>query len=188
MRKIIVFNMVTLDGFVAGPSGDIDWHRVDEEFNQFAIAQLDAAGGLIFGRVTYELMAGYWPTPLALEDDPIVAHQMNILPKIVVSRTLERADWHNTRLIKANFATELKQLKQQSGSDLFVFGSANLVASLIREDLIDEYRILVNPVVLGSGQPLFQDFRPPLHLKLIRTETFQNGNVMLVYTPDRQGS
>jgi dihydrofolate reductase len=187
MRKIIVFNMVTLDGFVAGPGGNIDWHRVDEEFNQFAIAQLDTAGGLIFGRVTYELMAGYWPTPFALEDDSIVANQMNTIPKIVVSHTLERVDWHNTRLIKANVATELKRLKQQPGGDLFVFGSANLVASLIREDLIDEYRILVNPVVLGSGQPLFQDFRSRLHLKLIRTNTFKNGNVMLVYTPDRQG-
>jgi dihydrofolate reductase len=188
MRSIILFNMVTLDGFFAGPNGEIDWHNVDDEFNQFAIEQTNSADGLIFGRLTYELMASYWPTPLALQDDPIVTGQMNSIPKIVVSRTLERAGWNNTRLIRSDVAAELTRLKEQPGRDYFVFGSANLSASLIREGLIDEYRILVNPLVLGKGIPLFQGIQQPYPLKLIRTRAFQNGNVLLVYRPDRKES
>src|SRR5215208_1487069 len=102
MRKIILFNMVTVDGFIAGPKGNIDWHQVDDEFNEFALEQGQSAGGLIFGRVTYQLMANYWPTPAAVQDDPQVAAMMNAIPKIVVSRTLETAEWNNTRLLKGN--------------------------------------------------------------------------------------
>jgi dihydrofolate reductase len=186
MRKIILFNLVTLDGFFAGPNGEIDWHAVDEEFNTFAIEQLNTTGGLIFGRVTYQMMASYWPTPPALQDDPIVADKMNTLPKIVVSRTLETAEWNKTRLVKTKLAEELLKLKQQPGGDLFVFGSANLAATLIQHDLIDEYRLIVNPVILGSGIPLFKGIRQPLHLKWVQTKPFRNGNVLLVYQPDRK--
>jgi dihydrofolate reductase len=175
-----MFNMVSLDGFFEGPNRDIDWHRVDEEFNDFSIEQVKTADGLIFGRVTYELMASYWPTDDALSNDPQIAEKMNTVSKIVFSRTLDRADWHNTRLIKGEAVEEVRRLKQQSGGNLFVLGSADLSSSLIPQGLIDEFRIMVNPVVLGSGNPLFRD---KLNLKLLETRTFQNGNVLLYYEP-----
>src|SRR5512135_276543 len=141
MSKIIMFNMVTLDGFFAGPNEEIDWHHVDDEFNEFAIAQLNSAGGLLFGRVTYDVMASYWPTDMAKTDDPIVANKMNTLPKIVFSRTLKKADWNNTRLVKGDVAEEVARLKRQSGQDWLLFGSADLASTLTHFGLIDEYRI-----------------------------------------------
>lgn len=183
MRKIILFNMVTLDGYFARTNGGIEWHQVDDEFNQFAVEQLDSAGGLIFGRVTYELMADYWPTLAALEDDPIVAGRMNAVEKYVFSRTLGEAAWNNTRLINADAAGEGARLKQPDGGDLFVFGSANLAETFLSAGLIDEFRIMVNPVVLGSGKPLFKGVKDRLNLRLMKTRTFGNGNVLLVYQP-----
>lgn len=181
MRKLICFNMVTLDGFFSGPNGEIDWHKTDEEFNDFAIDQLGQAGGLLFGRVTYQLMASYWPT--AGDDDPIVAGQMNTIPKVVFSHTLDHVDWNNTRLVKDNAAEEVARLKQQPGGDLFIFGSANFTGSLLPHELIDEYRLIVNPIVLGSGRPVFEGVTDRLFLELVRTRTFQNGNILLVYRP-----
>ncbi len=183
MGKLFVFNMVTLDGFFEGPDHGIDWHNVDEEFNRFAIEQLDTIGVIVFGRVTYLGMASYWPTPLASEDDPVVAGLMNRMPKIVLSRTLDKAEWNNTRLIKNNAAEEIARLKQQSAKDLAIFGSANLAASLQNLGLVDEYRLMLNPIVLGGGTPLFQSINQPLKLKLIKTRVFSSGNVLLYYQP-----
>lgn len=183
MRKVILFNMVTLDGFFEGPNGEIDWHKVDEEFNQFAIDQLNSVDVLLFGRVTYELMASYWPTPAATADDPIVAEKMNTMSKIVFSRTLEKAEWQNTRLAKENVVEEITRLKQQPGQDLIIFGSADLTATFIQHGLIDEYRIMVNPVVLGNGKPLFKGIKDKFNLKLLKTKTFSSGNVLLYYQP-----
>ncbi len=181
MRKLILFNMVTLDGFMAGPNGEIDWHNVDEEFNQFALAQLDEVGSLLFGRVTYAMMAGYWPTTEAIANDTAVANKMNQLPKVVFSRTLDKAAWQNSQLVQGDAVEAVSLLKQQPGKDLFVFGSADLAAALIQNGLIDEFRVMVNPVVLGQGKPLFQGIQRPLKLKLVKTKTFQNGNVLLYY-------
>ncbi len=175
--------MSTLDGFFAGPNGEIDWHNVDEEFNAFAIDQLDSADGLIFGRVTYQVMASYWPTPTAVADDPHVAVKMNAIPKIVFSRTLEKAEWNNARLIKGHIDEEILKLKQQPGQDWYIFGSADLAAYFTQRGLIDEYRIIVNPVVIGSGMPLFKDLKSRLDLKLIKARTFRSGNVLLYYEP-----
>src|SRR5258708_25381331 len=100
MKKLLVSEMVSVDGFFAGPNGEIDWHNVDEEFNTFAIEQLDSVDTLVFGRVTYELMASYWPTAEALKDDSVVAAKMNALPKIVFSKTLEKVEWNNSLLAK----------------------------------------------------------------------------------------
>ena len=183
MRKLFLFMMVSLDGFFEGPDHEIDWHNVDEEFNEFAINQLNEIGTLLFGRVTYEGMASYWPTPFALEDDPDVAGMMNAMPKIVFSRTLERADWNNTRLVKEHIAAEVTQLKQQQGGDIAVFGSANLAESLLEMGLIDELRIMVNPVILGNGKPLFTGIHERQKLKLLQTRTFGSGNVLLTYQP-----
>jgi len=183
MRKVILFNMVTLDGFFEGPNGEIDWHNADEEFNEFAVDQVKSADGLIFGRVTYELMASYWPTPAAQADDPMVAEKMNTMPKIVFSRTLDKVEWNNTRLVKGDAVKEISQLKQEPGKDLLIFGSADLASSLTKHSLIDEYRIMVNPVVLGKGKPLFKDVKEKLNLRLLKTKTFGNGNVLLYYEP-----
>jgi dihydrofolate reductase len=186
MRKVIVFIMTTLDGFFAGPNGEIDWHVVDEEFNEFANDQLNSVDVLLFGRVTYELMASYWPTPSATTDDPIIADKMNTLPKIVFSKTLEKVEWHNTRLVKENIAEEITKLKQQSGKDLIIFGSSNLSASFINLGLIDELRIMMNPVVLGNGKPLFKGIHDRINLKLSKTKTFRSGNVLLYYEPAKK--
>lgn len=185
MRKLFAFNMVSLDGFFEGPDHDLYWHHVDEEFNQFAIEQTSAVGAILFGRVTYEMMASFWPTPQAEADDPQIAHLMNTLPKVVFSRTLDRADWANTRLVKGDLGEEVTKLKQEPGKDLAVFGSAKLLESLVQEDLVDEHRVLVNPLVLGSGTPLFKNNGQRVKLKLVSTRTFHNGNVLLVYEPDR---
>src|SRR5258706_5790319 len=125
MRKVIFFMLTSVDGFFEGPGHNIDWHNVDEEFNDFAIDQLNHTGVLLFGRVTYEMMAGYWPTPEAKAADPEVAGAMNALQKIVVSTTLDSADWENTRLIKDNVAEEVGKLKQQAGKDMIVMGSSD---------------------------------------------------------------
>ena len=183
MSNLIVFMMTTLDGFFEGPDHDIDWHNVDDEFNEFAINQLNSVDVLLFGRVTYELMASYWPTPTATTDDPQVAEKMNTLPKIVFSSTLEKVEWNNTRLIKDRIPEEISQLKQQSSKDLIIMGSSNLSASLINLGLIDEFRIMVNPVVLGNGNPLFKGIHNPLHLKCLKTTTFHSGNVLHYYQP-----
>jgi dihydrofolate reductase len=181
MRNAIMFNLITLDGYFAGPNGDISWHQVDNEFNEFSINQLQSAGGLIFGRVTYQLMANYWQTKQAKENDPIVAELMNTLPKFVFSKTLNELEWENSHLLRGEAAGELQALKQQSGKDLFIFGSANLSATFIKNELIDEYRIMVNPIVLGSGVPLFKNQGEMLKMKLIGSKTFRNGNILLDY-------
>ena len=186
MRKVIFFMLTTLDGFYEGPNKEINWHNVDEEFNEFAIDQLNSVDVLLFGRVTYELMASYWPTPAAITNDPIVADKMNSLPKIVFSKTLASAGWHNTRLVKENIAEEISKLKQQPGKDLIIFGSSDLAVTLIQHGLIDEYRIMVNPVVLGNGKSLFKGIHHKLDLKLLKTRTFSSGNVLLYYQPDQK--
>jgi dihydrofolate reductase len=183
LRKLILFNLVTLDGYFAGPNGEIDWHNVDDEFNEFAIDQLNTVATILFGRVTYQMMAAYWPTPNAIKDDPIVADKMNQVSKIVVSKTLNRAEWHNTRLISDHLEEEISKLKQQPGKNLFIFGSALLAAALTASRLIDEYRLIVNPIVLGSGLPLFKNSQGRLNLKLVNTRIFRSGNVLLYYQP-----
>jgi dihydrofolate reductase len=183
MRKVIFFMLISLDGFYEGPNHDLNWHHVDEEFNEFAIAQLNKVDTLLFGRVTYEMMASYWPTSAAVTDDPIVAKKMNSLPKIVFSKTLSKVDWQNTKLINHNFVEEVLKLKQQPGKDVLILGSSDLAVTFIEDDLIDEYRIMVNPVVLGSGKTLFNGIDSKLNLKLIKTKTFNSGNFLLYYQP-----
>jgi dihydrofolate reductase len=183
MRKIISFLVATVDGYYEGPNQEFDWPIVDEEFNEFALQQLEEVDTLLFGRVTYQGMAGYWPTPAAQEDDPRIAAKMNDLPKIVVSRTLEEAEWANTRLIKGDVAGELTKLKQQPGKDIAIFGSSELTVSLLQMGLVDELRILVNPVVLGDGKSLFRTAGDRISLKLLKTRAFGSGNVLLYYQP-----
>ena len=186
MRKLFAFNMVTLDGFFEGPNQDISWHTTDDEFNQFAIEQTGSVDTILFGRKTYEMMASYWPTESARQDDPDVAALMNNVPKIVFSRTLQTAEWSNTRLMKENIKGEILKLKAQPGKEIAVFGSADLLSTLIELDLVDEHRIIVNPVVLGKGTPLFKDVERPLNLQLVRSRVFASGNVLLYYQPEKR--
>jgi dihydrofolate reductase len=181
MRKVIFFMLTSLDGYFEGPNKDINWHNVDEEFNEFAIQQTGEFGMLLFGRTTYELMASYWPSEDAKRNDPVVAGQMNTLPKLVFSKTLEKVEWENTRLVKDNFVEAISKLKNEAGKDLAIFGSSDLAVTFIEHGLIDEFRIMVNPIVLGGGKPLFQGIKSKLDLKLIRTRTFKSGNVLLDY-------
>lgn len=181
MRKLILFNMITLDGFFEGANKELDWHQVDEEFNEFANEQLLSADMLLFGRVTYQLMASYWTTQTAIKNDPIIAAKMNSIPKIVFSKTLEKAEWNNTRMLKENIEDEIVKLKQQPGKNIFIFGSANLASTLRKLNLIDEYRIMINPIILGKGNPLFRNENGKLVLKLIKTKAFDSGNVLLYY-------
>jgi len=187
MGKVFLFMMVTLDGFFEGPEHDISWHNVDEEFNEFAIRQLDEIDTLLFGRVTYEGMASFWPTQFAIETDAVVAGKMNSVPKIVFSRTLDRADWNNSRLVKEHVAEEVSKLKQEARGDLAIFGSSDLAVSLLQMGLLDELRIMVNPVVLGNGKRLFEGFGEKLKLKLLKTREFHSGNVLLYYQPVDEG-
>lgn len=183
MREVIFQMMVSLDGYFEGPNREIDWHVVEDEFNAYAIDLLDAVDLLVFGRVTYQLMAGYWPTPDAIENDPVIAAKMNALPKLVFSRTLDHAGWNNTRLVRENPAAELSELKRQPGKDIAIFGSSDLALALIEDKLIDEFRIFVAPVVLGSGKPLLHGIRKRLRLQLARTVVFGSGVVGLFYRP-----
>jgi dihydrofolate reductase len=182
MRKVIMFNLITVDGYFEGPNKwDIGWHQVDDEFNDFSIEQLDKAGGLIFGRVTYQGMASYWPMPAALKDDPIVAGKMNSILKYVFSKTLDKVDWSNSLLINGEAVQELTRIKNEPGKDLLLFGSADLARTFTKNNLIDEYRLMVNPVVLGKGNPLFTENGSRLKFKLFDTKIFRNGNVLLSY-------
>ena len=185
MRRVLFFVMVTIDGYYAGPNGEIDWHNTDDEFNEFAIEQLDEVDTLLFGRVTYEMMAAYWPTPDAIRDDPAVAGRMNAIPKIVFSSTMGDPRWQSTRLVRDNLAHEVTLLKQKPGKDLIIFGSSDLAASFVDHDLLDEARIMINPVVLGGGKPVLGGVHDRLKFKLTRTRSFRSGNILLYYQPLR---
>jgi len=192
--------MVSVDGYFEGPDHDITWHNVDAEFNKYAIEQTSSTDLLLFGRRTYQLMEEYWPTEAALRDDPEVASLMNNTPKIVFSKTLDKVTetkhWKNVKLIKDNAIEEVKRLKQQEGKpvspgeptsrggNIAIYGSNNFAVSLIEEGLIDEFRIIINPVAIGAGTPLFKGIKNKLDLKLLGSpRTFENGNVLLIYEP-----
>jgi len=183
MRKIRVFNFLTLDGYFEGPGHDIGWHRHDAEQNEFAAQSLGLGGVLLFGRRTYELMAGYWPSPQAMQNDPTVARAMNAAEKIVFSKTLHDVEWNNTRLCQQNIIEEMRALKRTPGKDMTVLGSGSVVAQFAEEGLIDEYRIMVDPVLLGEGTSFCKGIRRRCDLQLTSTRTFEDGSVLLCYRP-----
>ncbi len=183
MRRILFFMMVSANGYFERGRWEIDWHQTDEEFSAFATEQLDEAGALVFGRITYEGMAAFWPTPQGIEGEPGTAKRMNELPKVVVSRTLERADWNNTRLVRS--VDDVAALKREDGKDALVLGSSDLTVSLAERGLIDEYRLMVNPIALPDGKPVFKGLRLDVPLTLVGSRVFKNGNVLLRYEPRR---
>jgi dihydrofolate reductase len=177
MRKVLVSNVVSLDGFFEGPNQELDWFVVDEEFLAYAREMLRAADTILFERRTYQHMANYWPTAPADE----IANQMNNLPKIVFSRSLQSADWKNSRLVQSDAAAEVSKLKQLPGKDMVILGSASLASFLLQLGLVDEYRVILTPVLIGRGKPLFEGFKESLRLKLTRTKLLTSGVVILYY-------
>jgi len=186
MRKLIVFNHVSLDGYFVDANGTMYWAKTrkdDAEWNAFVAENASGDGPLLFGRKTYELMIQYWPTPMAKEHDAVIADRMNKLPKVVFSKTLEGVSWSNTRLVKGDLAGEVRRMKEESGDGITVLGSGTLVAQLSDAKLIDEYHLVINPLVLGKGRTMFEGIQAILELKPVKSRSFGNGCVYLVYEP-----
>ncbi len=184
MRKLSVFNHVSLDGYFTDTKGDMSFahkDKPDAEWGAFVAGNASGGGTLVLGRITYDLMAGFWPTPFAAEQFPVVAERMNHLPKVVFSRTLDKASWNNTKLVKGDIAAEIRTMKKEPGPDVVILGSGTIVAQLAQAGVIDEYQIVVNPVVLGKGRTMFDGIKEKLSLKLTETRAFGNGNVLLCY-------
>ncbi|MGH7592623.1 MAG: dihydrofolate reductase family protein [Gemmatimonadales bacterium] len=180
MRSFIMWNLVTLDGFFEGTTKwDLGWHESawGDDLDDLSIAQLQTADNLLFGRITYEGMAQYWP-----EATGTIAGLMNDIPKVVASRTLKSADWKNSTLVKTDVVAEVTRIKQMPGKNILVFGSADLCDTLIRHDLIDEYRLCFVPVVLGAGTPLFKT-GSPRPMKLLEARPTKSGSMILRYAP-----
>ena len=186
MRKLVVFNSTSLDGYFADANSNMSFaHNAnrDAEWDVFVAGNASGGGTLLFGRITYELMASFWPTPLAAERMPVVAEQMNNLSKIVFSRTLDKASWRNTKLVKDDLAGEIRKMKTEPGENMVILGSGSIVSQLTQHGLIDEYQIVVIPVILGRGRTMFEGVKVKVPLRLTKTRAFINGNVLLCYEP-----
>jgi dihydrofolate reductase len=177
------FIFTSLDGFYEGPKGEIDWPIIDQEFNDFAVRQLDEAETLVFGRATYEHMAAYWPTEHARANDPAISSRMNDKEKLVFSSTLTDASWSGTTVMRGDVTEHVPVLKAAAGEELLVLGSAHLTANLARAGLLDELRIMVCPIVLGRGRSLFEDLKDRVPLTLLRVRQFDSGTLVLTYRP-----
>ncbi len=194
MRKIIVSMRVTLDGFIAGPHGEMDWM---EEFFDEALATYESelqktVDTTLFGRVTYQGFESYWPKvaldPASPKGIVEYAHHLNAMRKMVFSKTLSRVEWTNSTLVKEIVPEDITKLKHEPGRDMVIYGSASIVRTLTNLGLIDRYQLLVHPVVLGSGKPLFQDIRQPVKLSLVSSKTHPSGVVVLSYQPITESS
>ena len=184
MQTLAAFITTSLDGFFADSAGDMSWaHKSDPEWLEFVHGNASGGGTLLFGRVTYDLMIKYWPTPMAKQQNPVVAEGMNSAKKFVFSRTMQEATWQNTKLIKSDLAGEVRKLKEQSSTGLCILGSGTIVTQLAEERLIDELQIVMSPILLGKGKTPFETLKQRLPLKLLRTRSFTNGNVIHYYGP-----
>jgi dihydrofolate reductase len=187
MRKIIVSINITLDGFIAGPDCELDWHfnYWDEEMAKFATEQLSDADTIVLGRVTYKAMARFWPLKVMdlsyAREDIAFAEMMNRYEKIVFSKTLQKAEWNNSRVVRNGIRKEILKLKQKPGKNIIIYGSESIVSALNRLDLIDEFALWVHPVFLKKGKPLFKDEQEKLEFKLLNTKAFSSGVVILTY-------
>jgi dihydrofolate reductase len=182
MRKVIVQISMSLDGFVAAAKGAPD-HRTltlpeDPTLKRIKLEWLHQAGTHAMGRVTYNEMAAHWPV-----STDAYAAPMNDLPKVVFSRTLESAKWNDSRVARGDIAEEISALRREPGGDIIAWGGASFVQALSRQGLVDEYRLVINPVALGNGLPLFKDLSAPINLQLVQARTFPNGSALHVYRP-----
>lgn len=191
MRRLSVFESMTLDGYFSGPDGDLTWayaHSADPKFREFVKENASGAPGaavLLFGRVTYQMMESYWPTAAAAQNDPVVARGMNEAEKLVFSRTLEKVAWTHTTLVKGDLEDTVRAMKRQPGKDLVVLGSGSVVAQLADAGLVDEYQLVVKPLALGKGRTLFAGIKERLPLRLTSSRAFGDGTVVLTDTSAR---
>ena len=183
MRKLVLFMHVSLDGFVAGPKGEMDWIHVDEEIFDYAADRTNHADMALYGRVTYQMMDAYWPgaadQPNATKHDIEHSRWYNSVSKIILSKTMQGAVLPNTKIIDRNLAAEINQLKQAGEKEIVIFGSPGASHSLMAENLIDETWLFVNPILIGQGIPLFKNIQQKRALKLVASHTFSSGVVCL---------
>jgi len=184
MRRVVLQMGVSLDGFVADAGGQLDWGLLPEheDVTAWKVESVRRAGADIMGRVSYEAMAAYWPSSTS-----VYAAPMNEIPKVVFSKTLERAEWAETRIARGELAEEIARLKREPGDDVIAHGGASFVQALSRLNLIDEYRLVIHPVALGNGLPLFHDLPAPLRLDLVEAKTFPGGTAIHVHRPVTAG-
>jgi dihydrofolate reductase len=190
MRKIISFMHVSLDGFVAGPNGELNWAKVDEELFDHVGKRIRQGDTALYGRVTYQMMESYWPAagkkPDATRHEIDHSKWYSQAHKIVLSRSLNEADLTNTRVISDNLSDNINNIKQQAGEEILLFGSPGATHSLMQRKLIDGYWLFVNPIILGEGIPLFKGIKDKVNLKLLNTRTFTSGVTELNYIVDKQ--
>lgn len=185
MKKVIVSNIMSLDGFMAGPAGEIDWFAgfADPEFEEYAVTFISSIDTMLFGRVTYELMASYWPAATPATNDARIIEAMNNCRKVVFSKTLRRAEWKNAELVQGDIEQDIRRRKGQSGKDMVIYGSGQLVSALASRGLIDEYRIFIVPLLLGQGKPLFKELGTRIPLRMVESRSFGSGMAVLTYVP-----
>jgi dihydrofolate reductase len=197
MRKIISFMHISLDGFVAGPNGEMDWIKVDEEIFDFVGKRISEGNTALYGRVTYQMMENYWPTaadkPSATRHDIEHSRWYKKVHKVVLSKTIKGADLPDgqigltkTQIISDNLSNRINEIKEQKGEDILLFGSPTATHSLIQLSLIDGYWLFVNPIILGRGIPLFVNIKDKINLKLLSTHQFTCGVTEMNYVVDRQ--
>src|SRR5262245_12239559 len=184
MRRLIVYNQISLDGYFTDRHQDMNWaHKHDPEWSAFTAENAKGGGELVFGRVTYDMMAGYWPTEQAIKTMPAVAEGMNRSAKVVFSRRMDHPSWNNTRLIKGDIIEAMRGLKREAGPEMVIMGSGTIVAQMTDARLIDEYCVVLNSIVLGGGRTMFDGVERRLELVLTKTRSFKNGNTVLCYEP-----
>ncbi|MEP2669764.1 MAG: dihydrofolate reductase family protein [Cyclobacteriaceae bacterium] len=186
MRKIISFMHLSLDGFVAGPNGEMDWIKVDEEIFNHVGKRISEGDTALYGRVTYQMMESYWPTaadkPNATQHDIEHSKWYSKVHKVVLSKTIKEADLTNTTIISDNLPESINKIKKQAGGDILLFGSPTATHSLMQQNLIDVYWLFVNPIILGHGIPLFKNIKDKIKLQLLTTRPFASGVTELSYT------
>lgn len=186
MSKLSVFNFVSLDGYYKDVNNSTEWHtHGGEEEGKFSEEGAQSGSILIFGRTTYDMMAGFWPSPMAHEMFPAVAEGMNKSEKIVFSKKLKKANWSNTKIISSNIVAEMKKLKKTSGSNMTILGSGSIVTQFAEAGLIDTYIFMVDPIAIGSGTSIFKGVKGQLNLKLISSRAFKSGAVLNTYEPQK---
>jgi len=185
MRTVNVFNFITLNGYYQATDGDISWHRHGEEESKFSDENSQRGSTLLFGRITYEHMAAFWPTDMAKQRAPVTADGMNKAEKIVFSRTLKKAEWQNTRLISDDLVSTVRRLKSESGNPITILGSGSIITQLADAGLIDTYGFMIDPVALGDGVPVFKGITHRLQLRLTSSRVFKSGVIYVTYEQEK---
>jgi len=183
MATLSVFNFISLDGYYKGLNEDIGWHNHDVEETEYSAQSLQADSILLFGRVTYDMMFSFWPSAMAIQNMPQVARGMNDAEKIVFSNTMQTAEWNNTRVISGDIVEEVRKLKLSSAKDLTILGSGTILNQFTDAGIIDDYQLMISPIAIGEGTPIFKGIKQNLNLRLINSRIFKNGTLLLDYKP-----